>query len=289
MSVAHPEPAGSEKGAAAAPFALEGRVALVTGALGLLGRQHCQALALAGAQVVVVDLDGGGCAALARELTARHGRPALGYAADIVEPSALRALLAAVLARFGRFDVLVNNAAVNDAVEQPLAGGEASRFEHYPLELWQRVLDVNVTGRVLSLSQVLGTRAGASRSGGSIINIASTYAVVAPDQSIYKLPDGHAEFFKSAAYPASKGAVLNFTRFLAAYWGHLNVRVNSLCPGGIENHQDAYFLENYAKKTPLGRMGKSDEMGGAIVFMASDASSYMTGSTVVVDGGWTAW
>ncbi|MBK6849540.1 MAG: SDR family oxidoreductase [Proteobacteria bacterium] len=287
MSVAHPEPAGSEKGAAAAPFSLEGRVALVTGALGLLGRQHCQALALAGAQVVVVDLDGGGCAALARELTARHGRPALGYAADIVEPSALRALLAAVLARFGRFDVLVNNAAVNDAVEQPLAGGEASRFEHYPLELWRRVLDVNVT-RTFLCCQMLGSEL-ARRGGSSIINIASTYAVVAPDQSLYRCPDGQQSFFKSAAYPASKGAVLALTRFLAAYWGPAGVRVNALSPGGVENQQPPHFVAEYARRTPLGRMAQPDDYGGALVFLASEASRYMTGANLIVDGGWTVW
>lgn len=274
-------------GTGSAAPALEGRVVLVTGALGLLGRQQVDALAAAGAQVVVVDLDGEACGALAAELTVRHGRPAFGQAADIADAAALHGLLAAVLARYGRLDVLVNNAAINDAVEQPLAGPEASRFEHYPLELWRRVIEVNLTGTFLCC-QVLGSEL-ARRGGGSIINLASTYALVAPDQSLYRSPDGRQSFFKSAAYPVSKAGVLALTRFLAAYWGQAGVRVNALTPGGVENGQPADFVAEYARRTPLGRMARPDDYTGALVFLASDASRYMTGANLVVDGGWTIW
>jgi len=271
-----------------ASFDLSGRVALVTGAAGLLGKEHCKALRGAGSHVVVADTNEAAVAAFATELAgAPGGGDVLGVTVDVTRKPSLENARDQVLGRFGRLDALVNNAAINDMFESPQAGAELSKFENYPLELWQRSLDVNVTG-VFLCCQVLGT-AMAQAGRGSIINVASTYGLVAPDQSIYVRPDGTQTFYKSASYPATKGAVLSFTRFLAAYWGHAGVRVNALCPGGIENGQEPYFLANYGKKTPLGRMGQRDEMGGAIVFMASDASSYMTGSAVVVDGGWTAW
>jgi NAD(P)-dependent dehydrogenase (short-subunit alcohol dehydrogenase family) len=276
-----------------ASFDLTGKVALVTGAVGLLGKEHCKALRGAGADVVALDLNEAAVNAFATELAGsagpdgKKGGRVLGVTVDVTSKASLEKARDRVLGELGRLDALVNNAAINDMFESPQAGAELSKFENYPLDLWQRSIDVNVTG-VFLCCQVLGTpMAQAGR--GSIINVASTYGLVGPDQSIYVRPDGTQTFFKSASYPATKGAVLSFSRFLAAYWGKAGVRVNTLCPGGIENGQEPYFLENYGKKTPLGRMGKRDEMGGAIVFLASDASSYMTGSAVVVDGGWTAW
>ncbi len=268
-------------------FSLEGKVAVVTGALGLIGKQHCYALAEAGATVVVTDMNQEKCVAFASELSAQFQRSMLGVAADITKVDSLKALRDAILKAFGKLDVLVNNAAINDMFENPTAAAELSKFENYPLELWQKSLDVNVTG-VFLCSQILGTEM-AKRGSGSIINVASTYGIVAPDQSLYKKPDGSQNFWKSAAYPATKGAVISFTRFLAAYWGHRGVRVNTLSPGGVENAQDDYFVKNYSAKTMLGRMAEPTDYKGAIVFLASDASAYMTGANLVVDGGWTAW
>jgi NAD(P)-dependent dehydrogenase (short-subunit alcohol dehydrogenase family) len=268
-------------------FSLQDRVAVVTGALGLLGTQHCQALAGAGARVVALDLNEEGCRRLADELRATYKRPMLGAGVDITSGDALRAFRDRLLQTFGQIDVLVNNAAINDMFENPQAAFEQSQFERYPLTLWQRALDVNVTGTFLC-SQVLGT-VMSHRGKGSIINIASTYGLVAPDQSLYRRPDGTQTFYKSAAYPTTKGAVLAFTRFLAAYWGKTGVRVNALSPGGVENAQDAFFVDHYAARTPLGRMAAPSDYRGALVFLASDASSYMTGANLVVDGGWTAW
>ena len=268
-------------------FSLEGKVAVVTGALGLIGKQHCYALAEAGANVVVTDMNQEKCVAFASELSSHFQRSMLGFAADITKADSLKALRDAILKAFGKLDVLVNNAAINDMFENPTAAAELSKFENYPLELWQKSLDVNVTG-VFLCTQILGTEM-AKRGTGSIINVASTYGIVAPDQSLYKKPDGSQNFWKSAAYPATKGAVISFTRFLAAYWGNKGVRVNTLSPGGVENAQDDYFVKNYSAKTMLGRMAEPTDYKGAIVFLASDASAYMTGANLIVDGGWTAW
>ncbi len=268
-------------------FDLDGKIVVVTGSTGLLGRQHVEALSEAGAKVVCVDLDAQAVTAQAEDLAQKTGRPALGVATDITSMEQVQDLKAEVLATFGRIDAVVNNAAINDMFESPAAAADQSRFERYPLELWQRSLDVNVTGTFL-ICQVLGSwmaEAGA----GSIVNVASTYGIVAPDQSLYVKPDGTQSFFKTAAYPVTKGAVLSFTRFLAAYWGPRGVRVNALSPGGVENGQEDWFVQAYARRTPLGRMAQPQDYRGALVFLVSDASRYMTGANLVVDGGWTTW
>lgn len=264
-------------------FDLNGKVALVTGALGLLGRKHAKALNDAGARVVCADMDEVSAVKLAEEL----GEGAMGIGFDVTEKASVEVARGRVMERFGHVDVLVNNAAVNEHFEDSEQGRKQSMFEHLPLEQWEVSLRVNVTG-VFLCSQVFGSPM-AEQGTGSIINVASTYGLVAPDQSLYVRPDGSRAFFKSPAYPTTKGAVISFTRFLAAYWGHRGVRVNTLSPGGVEAGQEPFFLDNYGKRTPLGRMAKADEYGGAVVFLASDASAYMTGANLVVDGGFTAW
>jgi NAD(P)-dependent dehydrogenase (short-subunit alcohol dehydrogenase family) len=264
-------------------FSLKEKVAVVTGALGLIGKHHCHALADAGANVVVCDLNESECAKFASTLSALS----LGISVDITNKKSVKDLKNKVIGNYGKIDILVNNAAINDKFEDPLAALEESKFENYPVEMFRKSLDVNVTGMFLC-SQVLGTEM-ADRGYGSIINVASTYGIVAPDQSIYKNEKGEQTFYKSAAYPVTKGAVISFTRFLAAYWGNKGVRVNTLSPGGVRDNQEEFFVKNYSTKTPLGRMASPTDYKGALVFLASDASSYMTGANLVVDGGWTAW
>lgn len=266
-------------------FDLNGKVAIVTGALGLLGREHCAALAGAGARVVLSDLNHGACGDFAASLSASQGVPALGVGCDVTDADSVEALSERTLSAFGAIDVLVNNAAIDDKFTSDTA--HESRFEHYSVERFRRMLDVNVVGTFLC-AQRIGRRM-AERGSGSIINIASTYGVVAPQQALYQRADGSQSFFKSPGYPTSKGAVLQFTRFLAAYWGAAGVRVNALSPGGVAHDPDPHFRAEYARRTPLGRMAEPSDYRGALLFLASSASAYMTGANLIVDGGWTTW
>lgn len=260
-------------------FTLEDKVAIVTGANGLIGRKHCLALKEAGATVISCDIQPEAIGDLI-SLDTDY------ICVDVTDKESLTIAKDEILHRYGRIDILVNNAAINDMFENPDLAAEQSRFENYPLEMWQKSLQVNVTG-VFLCAQVFGSIM-AERGSGSIINVASTYGMVGPDQKIYINPEGKQVFYKSVSYPATKGAVINFTRFLAAYWGEKGVRVNTLSPGGVENGQEDWFVQNYSAKTCLGRMAKAEDYMGAIVFLASEASAYMTGANLVVDGGWTA-
>jgi len=263
-------------------FSLKGKTAIVTGALGLIGKKHCEALAMAGAQVVVADLNEDKAIDFAAELGHEH----LGIVLNVADKASVQAACDVVIAKYGTVDILVNNAAINDMFENPAMAKELSAFENYPLESFQLSLDVNITG-VFLCSQIFGTIM-ANQGSGSIINIASTYGIIGPDQSIYRDENGEQTFYKSAAYPVTKGAIINFTRFLAAYWGHRGVRVNTLSPGGVKNNQQQFFINNYSAKTLLGRMAEADDYQGALIYLASEASAYMTGANLVVDGGWTS-
>jgi NAD(P)-dependent dehydrogenase (short-subunit alcohol dehydrogenase family) len=263
-------------------FSLTNKTAIVTGACGLLGKQHCLALAEAGANVVVTDMNEDLCQSVVSALGGNH--LAVGF--DVTSPESIQEAKQRILDKYGRIDVLVNNAAINDMFENPALAGTQSMFENYPLEMWDRSWKVNVSG-VFLCSQIFGL-VMAEQGGGSIINIASTYGIVAPDQNIYKNEAGEQTFYKSPSYPVTKSAVIGFTKFLASYWGTKNIRVNALSPGGVENNQDEFFKTNYSNKTLLHRMASPSDYKGAIVFLASDASAYMTGANLVVDGGWTA-
>jgi len=264
-------------------FSLKGKTAIVTGALGLIGKQHCRALNEAGACVVVADLNEAECSEFAKN----HLEYSIGHYLDVTNKESIVRLLKDVLIHYRKIDILVNNAAINDMFEDPKAATEESKFENYPLELWQKSLDVNLTG-VFLCSQVLGSQMVIQKKG-SIINIGSTYGISAPDQNLYRDPDGNQTFYKPPAYPVTKAGVIMLSKYLAAYWGKSGIRVNTLTPGGVKNGQSNFFIENYSEKTPLGRMAEPGDYNGALVFLASDVSGYMTGANLVVDGGWTCW
>jgi 2-deoxy-D-gluconate 3-dehydrogenase len=270
-------------------FDLSGRVAVVTGGCGLLGAEFCRTMAEAGAAVAIVDLNEEKCAEIAAELN-QSGYKALGIATDITDPVSVNTMAEKVVANFGRLDILVNSAALDpkfdpQAVSKGIAPGN---FEEYPLEQWNAALNVNLTGTFL-VTQACVKQMIAQGKKGSIINICSTYGLNGPDQRIYRKTDGSQPAFKPVYYTVTKAGIVGFTRYLAAYYMETEIRVNMLTPGGVYNNHDETFVKNYSAKTILGRMAHKDEMNGALLFLASDASSYMTGNNVVVDGGWTAW
>lgn len=261
-------------------ISLDNKVCLVTGALGLLGKEFCMSLWEAGATVIATDLDQKSCDDFASGFPSRM----IGKSLNLLDSKAVSEVGEFVSKNFKALDVLVNNAALNDKVE---GGGGIPPFEGYPLELWENQWRVNATGVFLTC-QIFGTQMARYKKG-SIINIASTYGICAPDQRLYQKQNGHQEFFKSIAYGATKAAVLSMTQYLSCYWGHLGLRVNAISPGGIANKQDQEFTEKYSQKTPLRRLGQVSEISGALIYLASSESSYMTGQNLVIDGGWTQW
>ncbi len=271
-----------------AKFDLKGRVAVITGGAGLLGAEFSRTLAEAGACVGVVDLNAKGAEKVAAGLVkARY--QARAFTVDVTDPPSVAAMVKDILREFGRLDILVNSAALDpkfdaDAVKRGITPGS---FEDYPLADWNAALNVNLTGLFL-ITQACVKPMLEHGKRGSIINICSTYGLNGPDQRIY-VKNGKRVAYKPVYYTVTKAGVLGFTRYLAAYYAGTNIRVNALTPGGIFNDHDDYFVKNYSAKTVLGRMADRDEMNGALLFLASDASSYMTGGNLVVDGGWTAW
>lgn len=269
-------------------FDLSGRVAVVTGGAGNLGRQYIHTLLEAGALVVVADIRAEMATDAANRAVADCGGVAFGIGMDVASKNDAGRLTKVVLEKWGRLDILINNAAIDPKFDTETAGEQHYSFEDYPLELWKRSMDVNLTGAFLC-AQAAG-KVMVPQGGGVIVNVSSTYGLVAPDQRLYQ-QDGEAKqtLFKPADYSVTKAGIAQLTRYLAVYWGDKNIRVNTLTPGGVRIAQDDDFVRRYVQRTPIGRMAKLNEMCGALLFLVSDASSYMTGANLVVDGGWTAW
>ena len=258
-------------------FGLDGQAVVVVGGAGRIGRALCRALAEAGAEVAVVDLDQAAAESLVDELHESTGRSAIAVAADLTQAESLNEAAARVTAELGPASMLVNSAQFRGA------GFYSSEVEDYPREAWEQVIEVNLTGVHLAC-QAFG-RSMLKQGGGRIVNLASTYGLVSPDPRIY----GASGVNSPVAYAASKAGVISLTRYLAVHWRDKNIRVNCLVPGGVFDNQSAEFVENYCIRTPLGRMASPEDYQGAVLFMLSQASAYMTGAVVTVDGGWTAW
>ncbi len=266
-------------------FLLDGRTGIVTGAAGLLGSQFSHVLAESGANVVLADLNVKETNRLAESLH-EQGIGALSIGTDVTDPKSVHNMVATVLDRFGRVDILVNSAAEDPKFDTRDQGLLDNAFEGFSLEVWNRALAVNLTGLFLTSQAVV--RPMLEQEGGVIINLCSTYGLVGPDQRIYQQP-GHPKRYKPVYYSVTKAGVLGLTRYLATYYAGKGIRVNALTPGGVFSGHDEEFVRQYSARTVLGRMARPDELNAALLFLASDASSYMTGANLVVDGGWTAW
>lgn len=270
-------------------FDITGRVAVVTGGAGMLGVKHAEAIAEAGGIPVLVDIDGEGVTSSAGEIASRMNVDALGIETDITDAEAVERMLKTVLKAFGRVDILINNAANNPKVEDRGETRTWERLEDYPLETWNLDLAVGLTGAFL-VSRSIGCEM-AKRGSGVILNIASDLGLIAPDQRIYAREgvSDDRQPVKPVTYSVVKSGLIGLTRYLATYWADKGVRVNAIAPGGVLQDQDEEFVKRLSALIPMGRMANPDEYKAAILFLISDASSYMTGSVLSVDGGRTCW
>lgn len=261
-------------------FDLAGKIAVVTGASGQLGGEYAKTLLGAGASVAAFDIWPDNPKSSVKGINSER---LVSVKVDVADKKSIEKGLKVTVSKLGSPSILINNAAID---APPNAAEQATGpFETYPESAWQAMMDVNLKG-VFLCCQVIGGHM-AKTEGGSIINISSTYGILSPDQRIYEYKEK--PFFKPVAYSVTKSGILNLTRYLATYWAKKNVRVNTLTLGGVFNNQDKKFLKNYTGKVPLGRMARQDEYNGAVLFLSSDASSYMTGANLIIDGGYSAW
>lgn len=266
-------------------FSLKGKTAVVTGGAGILGKQFCQILAEFGASVAVVDIMLPEAKELATSLEAKTGQRVKAFYCNITDPNSVEEMVHDVVTEFGSIDILHNNAAgkSNDLSKF------FAPFEEYDLGQWNHIMDINIGGMFL-VAKFVGRVMAEQINGGSIIQTSSIYGIMAPDNRIYEGSYYLGQRINTpAVYSASKSAVIGLTKYLATYWASQGIRVNSITPGGVESGQNDDFIKNYSNRIPMQRMGKPHEMAGALLYLASDASSYVTGQNIVIDGGLSAW
>lgn len=272
-------------------FDITGRVCVVTGGGGLIGMKHAQAIVEGGGIPVLLDIRRGGVQRVVDSLKAEYGDDTVAetFVTDITDTSALLEVRNILLEKYGHLDALINNAANNPKVEDKSKNLGAIQFHNFPLDMWNDDIAVGLTGAMLCC-QVFG-EVMAEAGHGVIINISSDYGIIAPNQNIYRkegLPESE-QVVKPVSYSVVKHGIMGLTKYLAVYWAKKGVRVNTLCPASLENGQDSEFIGKISQLIPMGRMSKPDEYIGTVLYMLSDASSYMTGATVVLDGGRTIW
>jgi NAD(P)-dependent dehydrogenase (short-subunit alcohol dehydrogenase family) len=270
-------------------FDISGRVAVVTGGGGMLGYQHAAAIASFGGAPVLLDIDPLALERNRERMFAEFGQDILTVVADVTQLDSVQAASKAIVSIFPRVDILINNAARNPKVEDG-SGADFSRLENFSSDMWQRDLDVGLGG-AFHCSRVFGTSMAQSGRGGVIVNIASDLGVIAPDQRLYKIDgaEAHEQPVKPVSYSVIKHGLIGLTKYLATYWCDEGVRCNALSPGGVYAGQSDIFVSNLVKLIPLGRMARPDEYRGAIAFLCSDASSYLNGANLIIDGGRSVW
>jgi NAD(P)-dependent dehydrogenase (short-subunit alcohol dehydrogenase family) len=270
-------------------FNLENKVIIITGALGLLGKKHVEAIAENGGIPIILDIEEKKILSLTKNIQLKYNVQAMGLKVDITKEKEVVNGCKRIIKKFGKIYGLVNNAANNPKIENQ-KDKSFSRLENFPLNLWEKDISVGLTGAWLC-SKHFGSVIAKNKNGGSIVNISSDLGLIGPDQSIYskKGSTKNKNPVKPVTYSVVKSGIIGLTRYLATYWADKNVRCNAICPGGVENNQSKEFLNLVKKKIPMGRLAKSDEYQGTLLWMLSDASSYLNGAIVPVDGGRTAW
>ena len=264
---------------------LNGKTAIITGGAGILGKHFSEGLASCGSHVVIVDLNKNEAEIIASDLTQRYGQLCISIECDVSEPASVNSMVDEVVKQFGDIHVLHNNAASKSSDLEAFF----APFEEYTLEQWRGVTKVNLDGMFL-VAQAVGRKMVEQNRGGSIIQTASIYGLLGPDPRIYQGSSYMGRAINTpAVYSASKAAVIGLTKYLATYWADKNIRVNCLTPGGVESGQNDSFKEKYSNRVPLGRMAQPEEIVGALLYLASNASSYVTGQNIIVDGGLSAW